>query len=344
MRRSLTCSGILAAALLFASADPRAEGPLTTTVRRVLMGTSITVEATGGVAASRAAAIDEAFAAMVEVDRLMSNYKPDSELTRINTDAALRPVKVSDPMWSVLTAARRVSRASGGAFDITVGPLVRLWGFHDKRPHVPSATELQQVRAIVGYDNVVLDEATHTVRFTRKGVELDLGGIAKGFAVEVAGRVLQRRGYSGLVDAGGNQYLVGTPLNKARWEVGIEDPETPTVLLGSLQVDGGGVSTSGGYHNYFVSGGKTYGHLIDPRTMAPSNAALSVTIISPDATLADALSKPAYLLGPAKGLALVESFPGAMAVIAYRGTSGRVELVMSEALKSRFRRAPTSRR
>ncbi len=344
MRRSLTCSGILAAALLLASAVPRAEGPLTTTVRRVLMGTTITVEATGGVAASRAAAIDEAFAAMVEVDRLMSNYKPDSELTRINTDAALRPVKVSDPMWSVLTAARRVSRASGGAFDITVGPLVRLWGFHDKRPHVPSATELQQVRAIVGYENVVLDEATHTVRFTRKGVELDLGGIAKGFAVEVAGRVLQRRGYSGLVDAGGNQYLVGTPLNKARWEVGIEDPETPTALLGSLQVDGGGVSTSGGYHNYFVSGGKTYGHLIDPRTMAPSNAALSVTIISPDATLADALSKPAYLLGPEKGLALVESFPGAMAVIAYRGTSGRVELVMSEALKTRFRRAPNSRR
>ena len=344
MRRSLTCSGILAAALLLASAVPRAEGPLTTTVRRVLMGTTITVEATGGVAASRAAAIDEAFAAMVEVDRLMSNYKPDSELTRINTDAALRPVKVSDPMWSVLTAARRVSRASGGAFDITVGPLVRLWGFHDKRPHVPSATELQQVRAIVGYENVVLDEATHTVRFRRKGVELDLGGIAKGFAVEVAGRVLQRRGYSGLVDAGGNQYLVGTPLNKARWEVGIEDPETPTALLGSLQVDGGGVSTSGGYHNYFVSGGKTYGHLIDPRTMAPSNAALSVTIISPDATLADALSKPAYLLGPEKGLALVESFPGAMAVIAYRGTSGRVELVMSEALKTRFRRAPNSRR
>ncbi len=349
MRRSrvsgmLAGSGLLAAALLLAGpAHPHAEGPLTTTVRRVLMGTSITVEATGGVAASRAAAVDEAFAAMVEVDRLMSNYKPDSELTRVNTDAALRPVKISDPLWSVLAAAQRVSRASGGAFDITVGPLVRLWGFHDKRPHVPSAAELQRLRPIIGYENVMLDEAAHTVRFRRPGVELDLGGIAKGFAVELAGRVLQRRGYSGLVDAGGNQFLVGTPLNKAHWEVGIADPESPTTLLGTLEVDGGGVSTSGGYHNYFVSNGKTYGHLIDPRTMAPSNAALSVTIVSPDATLADALSKPAYLLGPVKGLALVESFPGAMAVIAYRGANGEVDLKMSEGLKGRFRRTATSR-
>ncbi len=337
-------AGLCATVLFLAApAHPRAEGPLTTIVRRMLMGTSITVEAIGGIAASRAAAVDEAFAAMVEVDRLMSNYKPDSELTRLNTTAALRPVKVSDPLWSVLQAAQRVSRASGGAFDITVGPLVRLWGFHDKRPHVPSAAELARVRPIIGHEHVVLDEATHTVRFRRPGVELDLGGIAKGFAVELAGRALQRRGYSGMVDAGGNQFLVGLPLNKAHWQVGIADPENPTTLLGTLEVDGGGVSTSGGYHNYFVSGGKTYGHLIDPRTMAPGNTALSVTIVSPDATLADALSKPAYLLGPVKGLALVESFPGAMAIIAYRGTDGQVRLRMSAALRGRFRATTTGR-
>ncbi|MEQ1899046.1 MAG: FAD:protein FMN transferase [Vicinamibacterales bacterium] len=343
MRHRVAWSVVLASALLAAPASPRAEGPLTTTVRRFLMGTSITVEATGGVASSRAVAVDEAFAAMVEVDRLMSNYKPDSELMRLNADAARRPVRVSDPMWSVLAAGQRVSRASGGAFDVTVGPLVRLWGFHDKRPHVPSAAELRRIRPIIGYQNVVLDEAAHTVRFIRPGVELDLGGIAKGFAVELAGRALERRGYAGLVDAGGNQFLVGHPLNKARWQVGIADPEHPTKILGTLEVDGGAVSTSGGYHNYFVSGGKTYGHLIDPRTMAPGDAALSVTIVSPDATLADALSKPAYLLGPVTGLALVESFPGAMAIIAYRGTNGGVELMMSEGLKGRFRKTATSR-
>lgn len=329
---------VLAGVTALAAGDPR-----TTTVRRVLMGTSIMVEAIGGTPASRATAADEAFAAMVEVDRLMSNYKPDSELARVNAEAATRPVQVSDPLWSVLSAADRVSRASGGAFDITVGPLVRLWGFHDKRPHVPSAAELARVRPLVGYDNVVLDGASHTVRFRRPGVEIDLGGIAKGFAVELAGRALERRGFAGVVDAGGNQYLVGHPADHPAWRVGIADPDAPTRLLGTVLVEGGAVSTSGGYHNSFTANGRTYGHLLDPRTLLPSNAALSVTIVSPDATLADALSKPAYLLGPEKGLALVESFPGALAVIAHRGTDGQIKLVMSAALRSRFRPAPTAR-
>lgn len=337
-------TAVLALALLLPALRLHAEGPLSTTVRRVLMGTSITIEAIGGTAPARAAAIDEAFASMVEVDRLMSNYKPDSELTRVNTDAAVRPVPVSPPLWSVLEAAARVSRASGGAFDITVGPAVRLWGFHDKKPHVPSESELARIRPLVGYDNVLLDAATHSVRFRRPGVEIDLGGIAKGFAVELAGRVLERRGFAGVVDAGGNQYLVGHPANHPAWQVGIADPDAPTRLLGTLAVEGGAVSTSGGYHNYFTANGHTYGHLIDPRTLLPGHDALSVTIVAADATLADALSKPAYLLGPEKGLRFVESFPGAMAVIAYRGTDGRVLLRMSEGLKARFRQAAATGR
>lgn len=315
----------------------------TTTLRRYLMGTSITIEASGGTAGSRAAVLEEAFAALMEVDRLMSNYRPDSELMRVNAEAAVRPVRVSDPTWAVLATAMRVSRASAGTFDITVGPLVRLWGFHDKKPHVPTGEELRRVRPIVGYENVVLDEAAHTVRFRHPGVELDLGGIAKGFGVELAGGVLRRHGYSGLIDAGGNQYLVGRPANHPRWRVGIADPDAPARILGTLELDGGAVSTSGGYHNYFVSGGRTYGHLLDPRTLRPGEAALSVTIVSPDAALADALSKPAYLLGPEAGLRAVESFSGTMALIAYRGTNGDVELRMSEGLKNRFRRTATSR-
>ena len=221
-------------------------------------------------------------------------------------------------MWGVLSAAQLVSQRSAGAFDITVGPLVRLWGFHDKKPHVPTRRELQQVRPLIGYQNVVLDQGAQTVSFTRSGVELDLGGIAKGFAVELAGGVLRRRGFSGLIDAGGNQYLVGHPAGKSSWQVGIEDPDKPGGLLGVLDIDGGAVSTSGGYHNFFVADGKTYGHLLDPRSLRPSDSALSVTIVSPDATLADALSKPAFILGPAAGLKLVESFPGTLAIIATR--------------------------
>lgn len=314
-----------------------ADTPLSTTVHRYLMGTSMTIEVYGGDPASRTEVIDEAFASMVEIDRLMSNYRPDSELAQINTQAALLPVRVSPPMWGVLSAAQLVSQRSAGTFDITVGPLVRLWGFHDKKPHVPTRLELQQVRPLIGYQNMVLDQSAQTVSFKRSGMELDLGGIAKGFAVELAGGVLRRRGYSGLIDAGGNQYLVGHPAGKPSWQVGIEDPDKRGGLLGVLDIDSGAVSTSGGYHNFFVANGRTYGHLLDPRSLQPSDSSLSVTVVSPDATLADALSKPAFILGPVAGLKLVESFPGAMAIIATRKAGGGVDLTMSAPLRSRFR-------
>ena len=318
-----------------------ADTPLSTSVHRYLMGTSMTIEVYGGDPASRTEAIDEAFASMAEIDRLMSNYRPDSELARINAQAALHPVRVSAPMWGVLSAAQLISQRSAGTFDITVGPLVRLWGFHDKKPHIPTHDELRQVRSLIGYQHVVLDEGAQTVSFTRNGVELDLGGIAKGFAVELAGGVLRRRGFSGLIDAGGNQYLVGHPAGKSSWQVGIEDPDKPGGLLGVLDVDGGAISTSGGYHNFFVANGRTYGHLLDPRSLRPSDSALSVTILSPDATLADALSKPAFILGPVAGLKLVESFPGTLAIIATRRAGGGVDLTMSAPLRARFRSTTT---
>jgi len=318
-----------------------ADTPLSSSVHRYLMGTSMTIEVYGGDPRSRTEAIDEAYASMTEIDRLMSNYRPDSELAQINAQAALHPVRVSAPMWGVLSAAQLVSQRSAGTFDITVGPLVRLWGFHDKRPHIPTRDELQQVRPLIGYEHLVLDERSQTVAFTRSGVELDLGGIAKGFAVELAGGVLRRRGFSGLIDAGGNQYLVGHPAGKSSWQVGIEDPDKPGGLLGVLDVDDGAISTSGGYHNFFVANGKTYGHLLDPRSLRPADSALSVTIVSPDATLADALSKPAFILGPVAGLKLVESFPGTLAIIATRGGDGDVDLTMSAPLRARFRSTST---
>jgi thiamine biosynthesis lipoprotein len=241
-------------------------------------------------------------------------------------------------MWGVLSAAQLVSERSHGAFDITVGSLVRLWGFHDKTPHIPTDVELQRVRPLVGYDNLVLNREAQTVSFKRPGVELDLGGIAKGFAVELAGGVLRRRAFAGFIDAGGNQFFVGHPVGKPSWRVGIDDPDTPsTRVLGVLDVEGGAVSTSGGYHNFFVANGKRYGHLLDPRTLRPSEGALSVTIVSPDATMSDALSKPAFILGPVAGLQLVESF-GAMALIASRSADGGIAIAMSSPLKARFHR------
>ena len=308
---------------------------------RYVMGTSVQVQAFGGDEATRRAAIDEAFAAFAEVDRLMSNYRDDSELALINRTAAHDAVRVSDPMFSVLDAARRVSAASNGAFDITVGPLVRLWGFHDKKAHVPTAAELATVRPLVDYRHLLLDAGDHTVRFTHPGIELDLGGIAKGFAVEVAAGVLRRRGLSGFIDAGGNQYLLGTPPGKRVWTVGIKNPDVPDQVMGVVETGEISVSTSADSYNFLVANGRKYGHILDPHTLEPSSAALSVTILSRDGTLADAMSKAAFILGPKAGLALVDSFPGMSAVIAYRKADGTVGVAVSEPLAGSYR--PTAR-
>ena len=243
-------------------------------------------------------------------------------------------------MLSVLEAAERVSHESGGAFDITVGPLVRLWGFHDKRPHLPAASELARIKPLIGYRNVLIDRQRHTVRFTRAGVEIDLGGIAKGFAVELAANVLRRHGLGGFIDAGGNQFLLGLPPGKRTWTVGIKNPDAKDQLLGVIDAQEGSVSTSANDANFLVSNGRKYGHILDPRTLQPSDASLSVTILSRDATLADAMSKAAFILGPKTGLALIDSFPGMSGLIAYRKSDGGVGIAISPRLTATFHPAP----
>jgi FAD:protein FMN transferase len=323
---------------------PSPASPARTQEYRYMMGTSVSIEAYGADETLRRAAIAEAFEAVAEVDRLMSNYRDDSELARINHGAASAAVRVSDPMLSVLRAAQEVSVRSEGAFDVTVGPLVRLWGFHDRLPHVPTPAELEHIRPLVGPGNMLIDPVAHTVHFARDGVELDLGGIAKGFAVELAAGVLRRHGLAGFIDAGGNQFLLGQPPGKKTWKVGIKNPDSPDRLLGVLDVDAGSVSTSAQYANSMRAGSRQYGHILDPRTFQPSDGALSVTVLSPDATLADALSKVGFVLGPTRGLAVIESFPGVAAVIAFRKPDGSIGLALSSRLRAKFHPAEESQR
>jgi thiamine biosynthesis lipoprotein len=307
---------------------------------RYLMGTSIEVQAFGADEATRRSAIDEAFAAFAEVDRLMSDYRDDSELALINRDAANGPVAISEPMFAVLDAARRVSAASNGAFDVTVAPLVRLWGFHDRTPHVPAPAELAAVRPLVDYRHVQLDADRRTVRLTQPGVALDLGGIAKGFAVDIAAGVLRRRGLTGFIDAGGNQYLLGTPPGKLRWTVGIRDPDSPGRVIAVVDAAETSVSTSADSYNVLEANGRSYGHILDPHTLQPANQSLSATILSRDGTLADAMSKAAFVLGPKAGLALVDSCPGMSAVIVYRMADGKTSVARSESLAEAYHPAP----
>ncbi len=345
MRLPVTCTAVLAIA---ASTMIQAASDVAGSTRqfRYMMGTSVLVEAHGGDVTSRAAAIEEAFASIAEIDRLMSNYRADSELTRLNREGASRDVPLSEPLYKVLEAAQQMSRDSNGAFDVTVGPLVRLWGFYDKKPHIPSAAELSSVRPLVNFKNLLLNPDRRTAHFAHDGVEVDLGGIAKGFAVEVAGRVLARHGLAGLIDAGGNQFVVGLPVGKTAWTFGIKNPDDPSTLLGVVEVQGGSVATSADYANFLVANGTKYGHLLDPRSLQPAGASLSVTILSNDGTLADAATKAAFVLGPVQGLAFIDANPALAGLIAYRGPSGSIKIALSQRLGERFRRVsrPTESR
>jgi thiamine biosynthesis lipoprotein len=213
---------------------------------------------------------------------------------------------------------------------------VKLWGFFDKRPHLPTDAELAAVRPLIDYRNVLIDADRRTVRFARAGVEIDLGGIAKGFAVELAGGVLRRHGLAGAVDAGGNQYFVGTPPGKSRWTIGVKDPDQRDSLLGAIDVQEGSTSTSANDSNFLTVDGRRYGHLLDPHTLKPSTAAESVTIVSRDGTLADAMSKAAFVLGPRDGIALIDSMPTVSGLIAYRRPNGRVGVAVSSRLVGAF--------
>jgi FAD:protein FMN transferase len=304
---------------------------------RYLMGNSVEVRAYNGDEASRQAAIAEAFAAVAEVDRVMSNWKADSEISVANRGAGTGAVRLGDPLFAVIEAGLEVAARSGGAFDPTIGPAVRAWGFRTHVPHLPSDEELTSLRGLVGFHGVALDARARTMRFARAGMEVDLGGIAKGFAVELAAGAIRRRGLAGCVDAGGNQYMLGRPPGKPGWTVGVRDPDHPGELLGTLDLPEGSVSTSAENANFVTIAGRRYGHILDPRTLRPAESGvLSVTLYSPDATLADAVSTAALVLGVRPGLALIDSYPGMMGLLTSRLADGSVAVAMSDRLRARF--------
>ncbi len=246
-------------------------------------------------------AIDAAFDEVDRIDRLMSHYKTDSSLSRLNREAAKTPVKTDAELFEFLAECLRYSRASDGAFDITVGPLMKAWGFFRGEGRLPSEQELAKARRSVGFQHVKLDEKTRTVFFDEPGVELDLGGIAKGYAVDRAVAVLKQRGInSALVSAGGSTiYGLGVPPNQPGWEVKLQDPIAPDKTALIVRLNNQALSVSGSYEKFFELGGRRYSHIMDPRTGRPVEGVLSVAVITGNGTAGDALDNVFYVQGAA---------------------------------------------
>lgn len=263
-----------------------------------------------------------AFAEINQIDELMSAYKSDSEISRLNKDAAERAVQVSVSTYEVLKRSIEFSKLTDGAFDVTVGPLVDLFRDVANKQVAPREEQIAQVKAKVGFEKLKLDQ-NRTVQFAVEGMRLDLGGIAKGYAVDKAIQAIQLCGAIGaMVDIGGDIRCFGTPpQGKTHWLIALQDPNSAREGIGegglllTLKLTDGAVATSGDYQQFVPIEGKRYSHIIDRKTGTSAEGLSSVTIIADNATDADALATALSVMGLEKGLALIEKLPNTEAIM-----------------------------
>lgn len=232
----------------------------------------------------------------------LNAYDPESELSKLNIRAADEAVKCSDLLWEILMAARDGWRESDGLFDVTVGPLLGLWGFHVKRSTWPTADEIAEAKSKVGFGKLVIDEAAHTVRFSVHGMRLDFGGIAKGFALSKAIAVVRKSGLkSYLIDLGGNIYCSEeAPRKRSAYNIGVRNPREEGGNVGIVAMSDSCIATSGDYERFRIIAGRKVGHLMDPRTGQPCGGAEGlggVTVVVRDPTLSDVYSTTAFVGG-----------------------------------------------
>jgi len=244
-------------------------------------------------------AVDQALDEVTRLDARLSNYKPNSEWSELNRSAAAGPVKVSAELFQLIALCLDVSRRSEGAFDISVGPLMKVWGFYKGSGHLADPAELSNALQLVGYKNIKLDARTRTIRFARKGVELDPGGIGKGYAVDCMLEVLRRNGIrSAFISAGGSSiYALGAPPGANGWAVKLDDPKQPSRPAATVRLRDQSLSTSGSYEKFFIADGKRWSHIMDPRTGSPAPGMLSVSVIAPKTVDSEAWAKPYFILG-----------------------------------------------
>jgi thiamine biosynthesis lipoprotein len=270
---------------------------------RMSMGTAYAVVAYGPDAATVSRAAEAALDEVDRIDRLMSHYRPESPLSRLNREAGDGPVRVERELFEFVAECLRYSRESDGAFDVTVGPLMKAWGFFRGEGRLPAQGELDAVRGRIGYRHVILDRAAGTIRFGRPGMELDLGGIAKGYAVDRAVAVLRDRGIeAALVSAGGSTvYGLGAPPGSEAWEVTVQDPVRASRAAFSVALADRALSVSGSYEKSFEVDGVRYAHIMDPRTARPVARILSVAVITRTGTAGDALDNVLFVQGVDRG-------------------------------------------
>jgi thiamine biosynthesis lipoprotein len=266
---------------------------------RQAMGTAFLVTAYGPDRVKLEAGVEAALEEAARLDHLLSNYKPQSEWSMVNREAAKGPVRVSKELFDLLSACQKYSELSEGTFDITVGPLMRSWGFFKGDGRYPHRSEIRVAMAGVGYRNLILDSNNQTVRFRRADTEIDPGGIGKGYAVDRMAQILREAGIaSAFISAGASSlYAIGAPPGKEGWHVTIAHPKYKDRNVAELYLRDEAMATSGSAEKHFAVGGEIYSHIMDPRTGYPARGMLSVSLISKSGIDTEAWAKPLYILG-----------------------------------------------
>ena len=277
-----------------------------------IMGTRIYVELWDTDATHGQACIDAVMADMQRIDDLMSHYKPESQLSRINQHAAEAPMQVDQELFDLIKLSTHYSEITEGAFDITYASVGYLYNYPN---HVhPTEEQIKAALPAVNWRNMKFDDAHHTVFFEHKGMRIDLGGIGKGYAVDHGIDILKKMGIQhAVVTAGGDSRIIGKRIaadgSERDWLVAIRHPDDPDKVVTRIPLSDAAMSTSGDYERYFDENGVRYHHIIDPRTGHSASKVRSATVIGPTATQTDGMSKTAFVLGPVKALEIINRMP-----------------------------------
>lgn len=295
--------------------DGARDGSVLVKRSQLLMGTVVFVTA---VAADEATAQAAAAAGLVEIRRLeelWSTWIPSSEVSRVNASAGRAPVAVSPETYDLIRVSLEVGRLTEESFNVAIGPAVGAWGFPEE-PHIPEEHDLQAVRPLMDLSAVRLDPAARTVFLARRGMALDVGGIGKGYAADLAAEAVKDAGATaGVVALSGDIKTFGRLPEGERFLFGIQDPRREGAVLATLELEDEAVSTAGDYQRYFVQEGVLYHHILDPRTLRPARSCRSVTVVAAEGVMADGLDTGIFVMGPERGMRLVEGLRDVEAVI-----------------------------
>lgn len=322
-------AGWVCLALLVMTGLARRSDPSRFESRQTHMGSEFTLFLYTSDASQASRAFEAAFARIAELDRALSDYNPESELMKLCDRAGGPAVVVSADLLRCLEQAEKMSRLSDGAFDVTIGPIGRLWRRARRTREMPDAQTLAKAKELVGYQNIQLDAKASTVKLAKHGMKLDLGAIAKGYACDEAIRVLKTKGITSALAAGAGDIVVSdAPPGRTGWRIGVAAPDgDPAKPSRFLSLANAAVSTSGDAEKFVEIDGKRYSHIVDPRTGLGVIDRASVTVVAKSGIIADGLDTTVYVLGPQKGMPIVEQTEGAASL--YISVGGQPKTIAS---------------